>query len=167
MYLLRYVDGTVDGQPYTLKANWVIQENRPVGQTIIPHSDYQISKFAFVVSKKGNPPDNLFYGIKDLDNNLLASGEFVKADDLTNKPSFIEVSLADPIHLKAGELYRFYVYSPVDTGVDHYNLFGHEFSFNQTAGYGGQTHRLTTSSNHETWGDWYDADAVFALTTKQ
>ena len=167
VYLLKYVNGTVDGQPYTLIANWVIQENRPVGQTIIPHSDYEVSTFAFLVSKKGNPTDSLFYGVKDLKNNLLASGEFVKSDDLTDKPSFVEVSLDNTIHLNAGELYRFYIYSPITKGDSHYNLYGHEFSFNNTAGYGGQIHRLTTSSNFETWGSWYDADAVFALTTKQ
>ncbi len=166
-YLLSYVDGTVDGQPYTLKANWIVQENRPVGQTLIPHSDYQVSKFAFVVSKNGNPADDLFYGIKDLDNNLLASGMFVKSVDLTKKPSFIEVSLDEPIDLNAGDLYRFYVYSPIPRGEDNYNLFGHEFSFNKTVGYGGKIHRLTTSSDFEHWGSWYDADAVFALTTSQ
>ncbi len=166
-YLLRYVDGTVDGQPYTLKAHWVVRENGAVGQTIIPHSDYKVSKFAFVVSKNGNPADDLFYGIKDLNNNLLASGIFAKSDDLTKKLSFIEISLDEPIDLKAGELYRFYVYSPLPRGDDYYNLFGHEFSFNQTVGYGGQINRLTTSSDFEHWGSWYDADAVFALTTSQ
>ena len=166
-YLLSYADETVDGQPYTLKAHWVIRENRAVGQTLIPHSDYQVSKFAFVVSKNGNPTDDLFYGIKDLNNNLLASGIFAKSDDLTQKPSFIEVSLDDPIDLKAGKLYRFYVYSPIPRGEDHYNLWGHEFSYNQTVGYGGQIHRLTTSSDHENWGPWYDADAVFAFTTRK
>ena len=166
-YLLKYVDGTVDGQPYTLKAPWVVRENRAVGQTLIPHSDYKISKLAFVVSKNGNPADDLFYGVKDLNNNLLASGIFAKSDELTKKISFMEISLDDPIDLKAGELYRFYVYSPIPKGDDSYNLFGHEFSFNQTAGYGGQIHRLTTSSDHEHWGDWYDADVVFAFTTEQ
>jgi len=79
----------------------------------------------------------------------------------------MEVSLDDPIDLKAGELYRFYVYSPIPKGDENYKIFGHEFSFNQTVGYGGQIHRLTTSSDHEHWGDWYDADVVFAFTTGQ
>ena len=165
VYLLSYVDGTVDGQPYTLKANWVVQENRPVGQTIIPHSNYKVSKFALVVSKNGNPPDDLYYGIQDLNNTLLASGLFAKSGDLTKNVSLIEISLDEPIDFKAGELYRFYVYSPIPRGEDHYNLFGHEFSLNNTVGYGGQINRLTTSSDFEHWGDWYDADAVFVLTT--
>ena len=166
-YLLSYADGKVDGQPYTLKANWVIQENRPVGQTIIPHSDYQVSQFSLVVSKEGNPADDLYYGIQDNNNNLLASGLFAKSVDLNQKASLIEVSLDEPIDFKAGELYRFFIYSPIPRGEDHYNLFGHEFSFNQTVGYGGQINRLTTSSDFEHWGAWYDADAIFSLTTRK
>lgn len=165
IYLLRYVDGAVDGQPYTLKAHWVVNSKRSAGQTIIPHSDYKVSKFGFLVNKKGNPVDDLFYGVKDLNNNLLASGLFAKSNDLTKRLSFIEVSLGEPIDLKAGNLYRFYVYSDIPRGDDHYNLYGHEFSLNNTAGYGGEIHRLTTSGDFEHWGPWYDADAVFALTT--
>lgn len=165
IYLLTFVDGTVDGQPYTLKAHWVVNDKRAAGQTIIPHSDYKVSKFGFVVNKKGNPADDLFYGIKDLKNNLLAGGLFAKSDDLTERLSFIEVTLDEPINLKSGNLYRFYVYSDIPRGDDRYNLFGHEFSLNNTAGYGGEIHRLTTSNDFEHWGPWYDADAVFALTT--
>ncbi len=73
--------------------------------------------------------------------------------------------MGEPIDLKAGNLYRFYVYSDIPRGDDHYNLYGHEFSLNNTAGYGGEIHRLTTSGDFEHWGPWYDADAVFALTT--
>lgn len=165
MYLLDYVDGTVDGQPYTLMANWVIQENRPIGQTIIPNSDYSVSKFGFVVSQEGNPSDDLYYGVTDLKNNLLADGTFAKSGDLSKSPSFVEISFNEPINLQAGNLYRFYVYSPVFGGEDHYNLFGHEFSMDQKVGYGGETHRLSTSSDFENWGPWYDADAVFSLTS--
>ena len=167
IYLISYMDGKVDGQPYTLMANWIVQDGTPVGQTIITHSDYSISKFSFFVSKNGNPPDDLFYGIQDIDNNLLATGLFAKSNELTNNPMFIEVVLDESIDLKAGELYRFFVYSPIPRGTNNYNLFGHEFSINQTIGYGGITHRLSTGTDFEHWGDWSDADAVFALVTSQ
>ena len=165
VFLLNFSDGTLDGQPYSLMANWVIQENRPVGQIIIPHSDYNIEKFSFLVSKEGTPTDDLFYGIKDSNNNLLSSGIFVKSNDLSQRPTEIEVFLDESIDLKAGELYKFYVYSSSQKGVGHYNLYGHEFSLDFGAGYGGLIHRLTTSNDHITWGDWYDADAVFSITT--
>jgi len=165
IYLLSYQDGKVDGQPYTLKAHWVVRENRPVGQAIIPHSDYKVSKFAFMVSKKGSPGDDLYYGIQDNDNKLLASGVFAKSSQLTTKASFIEVVLDEPINFNAGNLYRFFVYSPIPKGDDNYNLFGLEFSLNNAPGYGGEINRLTTSSDFKNWGPWYDADAVFALHT--
>ncbi len=165
-YLLTFDDGKVDGQPYTLIANWVVQENRPIGQTIIPHSDYNVSKFGFLVSKTGNPTDDLYYGIQDNNDTILAGGLFVEADDLTEKPTFIEITLDESIKFNAGELYRLYVYSPIPKGEDNYNLFGHEFSYDRTVGYGGEINRLTTSSDFENWGAWYDADAVFSLTTE-
>ena len=166
IYILSFSDGIVDGQPYSLMANWVIQENRPVGQIIIPHSDYKVEKFSFLVSKEGTPTDDLFYGIKDLNNNLLSSGIFAKSNDLSQRPSVVEVSLDESIELKAGKLYKFYIYSSSQKEVGNYNLYGHEFSLDWGAGYGGLIHRLTTSSDHKNWGDWYDADAVFSITTR-
>ena len=164
-FLLTYDDGKVHGQPYTLKAHWAVQQNIAAGQAIIPHSDYKISNFAFLVNKEKTPTDDLHYGIRDKDNNLLNSGLFAKSEDLTKTLEFVEISLEEPIDMNAGQVYRFYIYSSTLKKDGHYNLWGHEFSYDTSLGYGGEIHRLTTSKYHEVWGPWRDADAIFYFTT--
>jgi hypothetical protein len=68
--------------------------------------------------------------------------------------------------LKAGQLYRIIVLSP-QTDLDNaYYLYGHEFSYDPTIGYGGLQHQLTSSlDGGSNWGDNQDADAIFKITT--
>lgn len=166
IFLIRFSDGTKDGQPYTLNAPWTVRGKIAVGQTVIPASDYLVSKFGFLVGKKGDPPEPLFYGIRDSENKVLASGKFVDPDQLGRGTNWVELTLKEPIPFEAGKLYRIYVTSPIPREDNNYLFYGHEFSYDSELGYGGNRHKLTISHNDgETWSAWYDADAVFKITT--
>lgn len=167
IFIVAYSDGSSEGQPYSLLAPWVVWGNTYVGQTLIPASDYKVGKIAFDVSlKSGNPQDNLYYQIRDTENLVLAEGLFVDSTQLTTSQVWIEATLATPVTLKAGKLYRIVLLSP-ETDLDNaYYLFGHEFCYDPSMGYGSLQHQLTsTLTGGQAWGDNSDADAIFRLTT--
>jgi len=164
IFVVGYADGRYEGQPYSLEAPWVIYRSKYVGQTIIPASDYSIGKIAFVISVKGKPTDKLYYEIRDQDNKVLVKGLFATADQLTIRMTWIEVPLPSPVEFIAGKLYRIVLLSPETDLENPYNMYGHEFSYNSSIGYGGLQHQLTTSTSAGTsWIENKDADAVFKL----
>jgi hypothetical protein len=164
IFVVNYTDGRYEGQPYSLEAPWVIYRSKYVGQTIIPASDYSIGKIAFVVSVKGEPSDKLYYEIRDQDNKVLVKGLFATADQLTIRMTWIEVSLTSPVEFTAGKLYRIVLLSPETDLENPYHMYGHEFGYNSSIGYGGLQHQLTTSTDAGTkWIENKDADAVFKL----
>ena len=167
VFILSYSDGTSEGQPYSLVAQWVVWGKTYVGQNLMPASDYKVGKIAFVVSLgNGNPQDKLFYRIMDSNNNVLAEGVFVDRGKLTSSQTWIEATLTKPVMLEAGKLYRIVLLSPQTDLASAYYLFGHEFCYNPYIGYGSVQHQLTsTISGGDHWGDNSDADAVFKLTT--
>ena len=169
IFVIGYSDGRLEGQPYSLIAQWVVWGSTYVGQTIIPASDYKIGKIAFDVSLNSGgsiPQDKLYYQIRDSSNAILAQGVFAESGQLAASQTWIETSLVAPITLKAGQLYRIILLSPQTTLDKAYYLFGHEFSYDPTIGYGGLQHQLTSSLDGAvSWGDNPDADAVFRLTT--
>jgi hypothetical protein len=166
VFVVGYSDATLEGQPYSLAAPWVVWGSTYVGQTLIPASDYNLSKIAFDVSlKSGTPPDKLYYQVRGSSNDVLAEGVFAEQAQLTVSQTWIEATLPAPVKLKAGQLYRIFVLSPQTDLNNAYFLYGHEFSYNSTIGYGGLQHQLTSSLNGgATWGENSDADAIFKLT---
>ena len=171
IFLLTYSDGHLEGQPYTLAAPWAVSDRTYVGQTIIPHSEYNVSKFSFVVSLKGNPSEPLYYGIQDHNGTILNTGILATSNELSWDQTLIEVDLEDPLKLEAGKLYRFYVYSTIprpENQTDFYRIFGQEFSFDYGLTYGGLIHRLTISHDYgNTWAAWLDADTLFKIITTE
>lgn len=167
IFVVKYSDGTMQGQPYSIAAPWVVYGSTFVGQTIIPASEYKVGRIAFDVSlKSGTPQGNLNYQIRDSNNTVLAEGIFAEPGQLTTSQKWIEVTLTTPVTLKAGTLYRVIVLSPSSNLENGYYLYGHEFSYNNTIGYGGLQHKLTSSLDSGAhWGDNLDADAIFKLTT--
>ena len=168
-FVIYYSDGHTEGQPYTLAAPWVVHDGTYVGQTIIPYSNYDVSKFFFVVSTKGDPTEPLYYGIQDHSGLILRSGLFATHDQVEWVQKLVEIDLEEPIKLEAGQLYRFYVYTTAEAENNNniYRIYGQEFTFDPHLSYGGLVHRLTISHDHgKTWSAWYDADALFKLTTK-
>ncbi len=164
IFVIGFSDGRYEGQPYSLEAPWVIYRSKYVGQTIIPASDYSIGKIAFVVSVKGEPSDKLYYEIRDQDNKVLVKGVFATADLLTIRMTWIEVSLPSPVEFTAGKLYRIVLLSPETDLENPYHMYGHEFGYNSSIGYGGLQHQLTTSNDAGMkWIENEDADAVFKL----
>lgn len=165
IFVVGYADGKCEGQQYSLEAPWVIYHSKYVGQTIIPASNYSIGKIAFVVSVKGEPSDKLYYEIRDQDNKVLVKGLFATADQLTIRMTWIEVSLPSPVEFTAGKLYRIVLLSPETDLENPYHMYGHEFGYNSSIGYGGLQHQLTTSTDAGIkWIENKDADAVFKLT---
>lgn len=166
IFIVGYSDGTSEGQPYSLAAPWVVWGSTYVGQALIPASDYNLSKIGFDVSlKSGVPQDNLYYQVRDSNNSVLARGVFTEPGQLTVLQTWAEATLPTPITLKAGQLYRIFVLSSQTDLSNAYHLYGHEFSYNQTIGYGGLQHQLTSSINGgAAWGDNPDADAIFKIT---
>ena len=168
IFVVGYSDGRLEGQPYSVApAPWVVWSSTYVGQTLIPASDYKIGKIAFDVSlKSGAPQDKLYYQVRNSGNNVLAEGVFAERGQLTTWQTWIEAALPSPVTLKAGQLYRFVLLSPgTDLGNPYY-VFGHEFSYDPSIGYGGLQHRLTSSFNAGSmWSENEDADAIFKLTT--
>lgn len=165
IFVVGYADGRYEGQPYSLEAPWVIYRSKYVGQTIIPASDYSIGKIAFVVSVKGEPSDKLYYEIRDQDNKVLVEGLFATAEQLTIRMTWIEALLPSPVEFTAGKLYRIVLFSPETDLENPYHMYGHEFSYNSSIGYGGLQHQLTTSTDAGIrWIENKDADAVFKLT---
>ena len=166
IFVLTYEDGTKDGQPYSLTAPWTIRDSVWVGQTLIPTSDYMVSKIGFVVGKEGNPSAPLLFGIKDSQNNLLAKGKFVEAEHLERFANWVEITLDEPVLFSAGDLYRVFLYSPIPKSDDIYQIYGHEFTYDSQLGFGAERHRLTISHDAgERWAAWNDADALFKFTT--
>jgi len=170
-FLVTYLDGDLEGQPYTLAAPWAVSDKTYVGQTIIPHSEYNVSKFSFVLSLKGEPSEPLYYGIQDHTGSILETGIIATSDELSWEQKLVEVGLDDPLKLDAGKLYRFYVYSTIpkpENKTDFYRIFGQEFSFDYGLTYGGLTHRLTISHDYgKTWAAWLDADTLFKIITTE
>ncbi len=165
-FLVSFEDGKKIGQPYTLAAGWVIRDLTWVGQTFIPSSDYTVSKLGFVVSKQGEPAQPLFYGIQDSKNNILSTGFFTDANQLSWGQNWIEILLDKPVFFESGELYRIYLYSPIPREDEFYRVFGHEYSFDYYIGYGELRHHLTISHDKgNIWSKWDDADLIFKLTT--
>jgi len=167
MFVVSYSDGTSEGQPYSLAAQWVVWGATYVGQTIIPASDYKVGKIAFDVSLGSSdaPQDKLYYQVRDSSSNILTEGVFAERSQLTALQAWVEVTLTTPVTLKAGKLYRIIVLSPQTDLANAYYFYGHEFCYNSTIGYGGLQYQLTsTLSCGATWGDNPDADAIFKLT---
>jgi len=165
-FLVSFVDGKKIGQPYTLAAGWVIRDKTWVGQTIIPSSDYNISKISFVVGKEGNPDQPLYYGIQDEDGNILSNGFFTESNQLSWRNNWVGISLEEPLFLKSEKLYRIYLYSSIPKTEEFYRIYGHEYSFDYDIGYGELRHRLTISHDGgKIWSAWKDADTIFKLTT--
>jgi hypothetical protein len=166
IFVIGYSDNRSEGQPYSLAAPWVIHDQVYVGQEFLPSADYIIGKIAFVVSLKAEPKDRLYYEIRDSNNTVMAKGLFAEKSNLTIWQTWIEVTLDSPVTLKKGELYRIVLLSP-GTDLDNaYNVYGHEFSYNTSIGYGGLQNQMTISyDSGSTWSGWEDADAIFKLTT--
>ena len=169
-FLLSFQGGHKEGQPYTLAAPWAVADRTYVGQTIIPHSEYHVSEFSFVLGIKGNPTEPFYYGIQDHEGHVLDSGVIAKANELSWGQKLVTVDLEDPIKMDSGKLYRFYVHSPTPRPVnqtDFYQIYGQEFSFDYGLTYGGLIHRLTISHDFgKTWAAWIDADTIFNIKTK-
>jgi hypothetical protein len=168
IFVLTYSDGRFEGQPYSLSAQWVVYASTYVGQTIIPASNYTIGKIAFLVGLNGTPKDKLYYEVRDSSNNVLTNGIFAEASQLTAQRTWIEAALPSPVTLSAGQLYKIVLLSSgTDLGNPYY-VFGHEFSYDPSIGYGGLQHQLTSSLDAgSVWADNKDADAIFKLTTTQ
>ncbi len=166
IFAIGYSDNRSEGQPYSLAAPWVIHDQVYVGQEFLPSADYSLGKIAFVVSLKAEPKDKLYYEIRDSNNTVMAKGLFAEKSNLTIWQTWIEVTLDSPVILKKGELYRIVLLSP-GTDLDNtYSVYGHEFSYNTSIGYGGLQHQLTISfDSGSTWSGWEDADTIFKLTT--
>ncbi len=167
IFVIGYSDGSLEGQPYSLSAQWVVWGSTYVGQTIVPASDYRLGKIAFDISLgSGVAKDKLYYQVRDSSNKILADGVFAELNQLSASQTWKEVTLATPITLKAGELYRIVVFSPQSDLANAIYFYGHEFSFDPTIGYGALQHQLTSSLNGgATWGENPDADAIFKITT--
>jgi hypothetical protein len=135
---------------------------------LLPASDYKVGKVAFVVSLGSgvSPQDKLYYRILDADDKVLAEGDFASASQLSTSQSWVEATLASPVTLKAGGLYRVVLLSPGTDLSNAYYLFGHEFCFDSAIGFGGLQHQLSSSlAGGVSWGDNSDADALFKITT--
>lgn len=169
-FLLSYSDEHLEGQPYTLAAPWSVSDNTYVGQAIIPHSEYNVTEFSFVLGLDGEPSEPFYYGIQDNEGIILDTGIIATSDELSWTQTLATVELEEPIILDAGKLYRFYVYSTIpkpENKTDFYKIYGQEFSFDYGLTYGGLIHRLTISHDYgETWSAWLDADTIFILKTK-
>ncbi|MDH7555826.1 MAG: hypothetical protein ACQXXL_08260 [Candidatus Methanosuratincola sp.] len=166
IFVIKYTNGAMEGQPYSLAAPWVVWGDTYVGQTFVPTKDYKITKIAFDVStKQAAPQDKLYYQIRGPNNQILANGVFAEPGQLTAWQCWVEVELPSPVALKAGETYRIVLLSPGSSLENAYLLYGHEFCYNSSIGYGGHRHAITSSfDGGERWADNYDADAIFRLT---
>ncbi len=168
IFVIGYSDNRSEGQPYSLAAPWVIHDQVYVGQEFLPSVDYNIGKIAFVVSLKAMPRDKLYYEIRDSNNTIIAKGLFAEKSNLTIWQTWIEVTLASPVTLKRGQLYRIVLLS-TGTDLDNaYEVYGHELCYNASIGYGGLQDQLTISYDAgSTWSGWEDADAIFKLTSNE
>ena len=167
IFAIGYSDGRLEGQPYSLAAQWVIFEDRYVGQTFVAASHYSVEKMAFVAGLRGEPKDNLYYQVMDSSDNVLATGQFATAQELTTSKQWVEVTFEDPLLFVAGESYRMVFLSPRTDLDNPYHIFGHEFSYSKGIGYGGPGHHLTISyDGGVVWSQWDDADAIFRLDTR-
>lgn len=167
IFVVEYSDGKSEGQPYSISAQWVVYGSTFVGQTLVPASDYKVGKIAFDVSLGGGQPqDKLYYEIRDSEESVLADGVFAQSSQLTASQSWVEAELSSPVTLRAGELYRIVLLSPQTDLAGAYYVFGHEFCYDPSIGYGAFQHQLTSSlSSGQVWGDNSDADAIFKITT--
>ena len=164
IFVVEYIDGKKDGQPYSLAAPWVIKESTHVGQKLVPYFSYNVTEVAFVVSKQGDPKDKLYYQILDSENSTLANGVFALPDELTNDMSWAKVKLQKPVRFENEKSYIIALYSPMTDIQNTYQVYGHEFSIDPTIGYGGVRHHLIISTDGgKKWMAWFDADTIFRM----
>jgi hypothetical protein len=165
IFVIGYSDNRSEGQPYSLAAPWVIHDQVYVGQEFLPSSDYRIGKIAFVVSLKAEPKDKLYYEIRDSNNTVMAKGLFAEKSNLTIWQTWIEATLHSPVTLKKGEIYKIALLSPRTDLDNAYNVYGDEFTYNASIGYGALQNHLSISYDAgSTWSAWEDADTIFKLT---
>ena len=166
IFVVKYTDGRTDGQPFSLAAPWVIYTSVRAGQTVIPASTYKVGRIAFVIGKQGAPTDRLYFEVRNARNEVLTQGVFAESGEITANKVWKEVPLSAPVTLEAGNVYRIAVYSPGTDLQNAFRVYGHEFSYDTTIGYGGLQHQLVTSHDGGAiWVENPDADAIFKLTT--
>ena len=164
VFAVEYEEGGVEGQPYSLSAPWVINEDLHVGQKFIPSRNYKMGSFAFVVGLQGEPTDKLYYEIRDGDNNVIMDGVFATAENLSKWKKWVSVDLPEPVTLKKDNVYRLLLNSPGTSLENSYRVYGHEFSYDYSIGYGSTRQQLTLSHNGGmSFSDSNDADAVFKI----
>jgi hypothetical protein len=164
-FVIRYTDGREEGQPYTLYAPWVIHNSVYVGEVFVPSKDYKVRNIGFVVDAKGKAQDSLYFEILDSKNEIVSHGVLGTPGQIgIGVKKWVDAPLDVSVMLKKGDLYRLVLYSP-KTGADQaYEMYGHEFTYNDKIGYGGLQDELTISDNSgTTWQPWDDADAIFRL----
>lgn len=166
-FVVEYSNGISDGQPYTLMAPWVIGEDRLVGQAVEPYSKYNVDEISFVVSKKGDPIDDLYYTIYNAEDNILREGVFANKSKLSINQIWHSVLIEPPLLLNSDKLYRIVLHSRNSTLDDGYFIYGHEFMLDKILGFGSKRHHLTASyDGGKNWITWDDADASFKLVVR-
>ena len=123
IYVLEYTDGKLEGNPYggfadysqTVISWWEVCGSTVVGQEfVVKDSTRYISDIGVYVIKKGEPQDNLYYGIYDVDaDKMLETGLIATPDEvITTDYKWVEKQLSNVITLSKDRKYRIIFYSP-------------------------------------------------------
>jgi len=123
-FVLKFSDGSSEGFPYDRTSSIGINGSYWKGQFHTTETGFgtEISTFGAYIKKStaSNPADDLYYEIRDDEENILRNGTLVTATTVTENYAWYDATLSSNLILKANTTYRFVVNSPNSDSTDYY-----------------------------------------------
>jgi len=152
LYLLRFSDGTFEGNPYDNSAISRIYQNNIEGEKFTLTSEEKLTGVSLYVGKNRstNPADSLYVKFTDLnDNSILLDEQFVAPTDVSTTLGWKTHNFASTITLSANHTFSLEFYSTGSNNKDYYNVLD-----------------ISTPNNAEYIGlTWAGTDAVATRST--
>ena len=152
IYLLRFSDGTFEGNPYDNSAISPIYQNNIEGEKFTLATEETLTGVNIYVGKSRttNPADSLYVKLTDLnDNSVLADEQFLAPTDVSTTLVWKTHNFASRITLPASHTFRLEFYSTGSNNRDYYNVLD-----------------VSTPNNAEYIGlTWGSTDAVATRST--
>ncbi len=152
IYLLRFSDGTFEGNPYDNSAISPIYQNNIEGEKFTLATEETLTGINVYVgkSRNPNPADSLKVKLTDLnDNSVLADEQFLAPTDVSTTLAWKTHNFASQITLLANHTFRLEFYSPGSNNRNYYNVLD-----------------VSTPNNPEYVGlTWQGTDAVATRST--
>ncbi len=159
IYVLDFLDGTHEGNPYHEIAVHEIYSNFYFGEQLtITGTDKRLSEISFLVSENNQgPEDNLYVTVYDVTSSeQIEHGVLATDDDTINTEYSWEIyTLPSPLTLIVGNTYRVYLSSPLSDIQQHFQTRSvyHDniVDLNEINYDGINSYFITSNDNGDTW----------------